>query len=131
MRYLFFIALLINYACVPSAEMTRCHFKVYIEDAMTPNCNNQGSAIIELDWDFGYFQMVDSVQSYTTEGYIMRNNTSPNMSIFTENLCNKITVEFFVNNTLLNSKSTELGYQSNCIELCADGYRITMNFMYP
>lgn len=131
MRYLLFLSLLVNIACVPSADLTRCYYKIYLEDAMSPHCTNSGSPIIELDWHFGSYQMVDSVQTYTTDGYIMRNNTNPKINIYTENLCNKITVEFYVNETLISTKSTELGYQSNCIDLCSEGYSRTMNFMYP
>ncbi len=131
MRYFFILILLINYACVPSADLTRCYYKVYIEDAMIPHCSNPGSPMIELDWHYGSYQMVDSILSYTTDGYIMRNNTNPKMTVYTENICNKITVEFYVNNSLMSTKSTELGYQSNCIELCTEGYTRTLNFMYP
>ncbi len=131
MKYLLFFLLLLNFSCVPKPSQIRCHFKIILSDEMSDPCNNTATPFIDLNWFYGTYQLVVPKTTYRTDDFALRNNSSPFIKVRNLNQCNTITIEYYVDNVLTETKSTDLGYQSNCADLCSEGTYRTLNFIYP
>ena len=133
MKYLIFASMIFIFShCNPASNIIyEDVYYVFTANDPLQTCNSPNH-IVSLGWFGNSYQMINK-STYSTEVIPLQSGQETGVGVSTQNSqCNNITIDlYYANGTLIESKTFELGYQSDCQTYCADSWFINTTFGIP